>query len=375
MEIINNDSQTITVNTQPINSSIGRSHMAPSKYKYFVKLSADSTFMNDLKYENHSAIGNVSSPDGTPYLLNGYNKINDTSIYVVNQEKQGYYYLWFYSFDDAKTLFDEVNENNISRNKTKKNSIYKFTKNGWQQLNTYDSRDLIDLIGYDHYIDTISKDINNYKLYISFLKSIGEGSRTLNYLLYGPPGTGKTTLIKTLATKFDLPIYIVNASLMDNVNASTVLNPKSNANKQKIILFEDFDRYLKEGKFNMADILNELDGIESTDNCIRFFTCNDIDEIYKHDALINRINSKFLFNYPIKEQFEQKLNRLLTFLPAIGITIDETKKSLFINKFMKLNDTKNEKTTLRPFTTYVIRHLFDENCLDKLLENINELVN
>jgi hypothetical protein len=162
---------------------------------------------------------------------------------------------------------------------------------------------------------------------------------------------------------------------MDNVNASTVLNPKSNANKQKIILFEDFDRYLKEGKFNMADILNELDGIESTDNCIRFFTCNDIDEIYKHDALINRINSKFLFNYPIKEQFEQKLNRLLTFLPAIGITIDETKKSLFINKFMKLNDTKNEKTTLRPFTTYVIRHLFDENCLDKLLENINELVN
>jgi hypothetical protein len=40
---------------------------------------------------------------------------------------------------------------------------------------------------------------------------------------------------------------------------------------------------------------------------------------------------------------------------------------------MERNVDKN-KITLRPFTTYIIRYLFDDNCLDKLLENINELI-
>lgn len=41
---------------------------------------------------------------------------------------------------------------------------------------------------------------------------------------------------------------------MKEVNVSTVLNPPSKENK--IILFEDFDRYLQEGKFEMSDILH-----------------------------------------------------------------------------------------------------------------------
>ena len=88
----------------------------------------------------------------------------------------------------------------------------------------------------------------------------------------------------------------------------------------------------------MSEILNELDGIESTDGCIRFFTCNDIDEVKKHDALINRMNC---FSQYFMTLFNEK--------------------------------TKIKNITLRQFTTFIIRYLFDDKCLDKMIENINEL--
>lgn len=351
-------------------STVGKTHMAPNEFSYLIKTFSDSQFLVDLSEEQCSFIGNLESPNGCPYIINGLNKINDTVVWVVNQEKQGYYYFWFKDRNEAIKLFNDIEQKKKMKLKAAKNSIYKFTIQGWKMVNNFLDRNPDDLIGYDHYLSTINKDVDNYKKFIDFLKSIGEGYRTLNFLLYGPPGTGKTTLIKTLASMNNYPVYIVNASLMNNVNAADVLNPKVNSDKRnKIILFEDFDRYLKEGKFNMSEILNELDGIESTEGCIRFFTCNDIEEVKKHDALINRMNSKFYFDYPDRSHFESKLNRLLTFLPYV----DQEKKEIFINLLCDKNFEEN-KLTLRPFTSYIIRYLFDENCLDKLIENIDELI-
>ncbi len=350
-------------------NTVGRNHLAPNNFTYIIKVYTQSQFLSDLLEEECNFIGNIGSPNGEPYIINGLNKINNTEVWIVNQEKQGYYYFWFKNKNDAITLFNVIEEKKKLKQNTAKNTIYKFTKTGWKHVNKFQDRNPDDLIGYTHYLKTINKDINNYNDFIDFLKSIGEGYRTLNYLLYGPPGTGKTTLIKTLASMNNYPIYIVNASLMDNVNASDVLNPKvATGQKNKIILFEDFDRYLKEGKYNMSEILNELDGIESTEGCIRFFTCNDIEEIKKHDALINRMNSKFSFDYPENKDFINKLNRLLTFLPVI----DQEKKNKFINLFFEKITSEN-KITLRPFTSYIIRYLFDSDCLDKLIENIDEL--
>jgi AAA+ superfamily predicted ATPase len=351
---------------------IGRTHMAPSEYKYLLKCYVESEFVTLVQnYCNHNFIGNIVTPNGCPYILNGYNKVDDTDIWVINQEKQGYYYLWFKTRSDAKMLYNYVYDIKNSKQNAVKNPIYKFTKNGWQLLNIYSGRKVEDLIGYKSYLDTINKDLLNYTKYLNFLKEIGEGHRTLNYLLYGPPGTGKTTIIRTLATMHNLPIYIVNPTLMDNVSASAVLNPKvSNSNTSRIVLFEDFDRYLKEGKYSMSEILNELDGIESTEGCIRFFSCNDVKEIYKHDALINRMSAKFEFYYPTIEDFKNKLNRFLTY----WTNIDKEKANAFINLLNERNIQAEIKLTLRPFANYIIRYLFDENCLDQMIENINELI-
>ena len=370
--------------------TVGKNHRAPAKYKYCLKIStgcfSGTDFLHLLKHENTSFIGNIQTPDGQLYILNGLNYINDIDVWVINQEKQGYYYMWFESKDVCSAIYDKMIEKKNIREQKVLNPIYKMTKNGWQQFDSYSDRNPIDLIGYESHLSTIRSDMNNYNKYIDFLKSIGEGHRTLNYLLYGPPGTGKTTLIKTLGTLYNLPIYIVNPAVMDNVNASTVLNPKQSKHSNRIVLFEDFDRYLSEGKFCMADILNQLDGVESTEGCIRFFTCNNVDIINKHDALVNRISGKFMFDYPSAEQFEKKLDRFLTFWDNIDQTIQTdpnipseqtnlAKKKEFLNLINEYNSRAKQKITLRPYSNYIIRYLFEKNHLDLMIQNIDLLFN
>jgi hypothetical protein len=354
--------------------TVGKQHCAPAKYKYCLKSLITDEFMLLLRYENTSFIGNLSNPDGLPYILNGLNYIDNIDVWVINQEKQGYYYLWFESKEVCLTLYSNMIEKKRLRERKVVNPIYKMTRNGWQQVDSYTDRNPVDLIGYESHLNTVQADMSNYNKYIDFLKSIGEGNRTLNYLLYGPPGTGKTTLIKTLGTLHNLPIYIVNPAVMENISASTVLNPKHSNHKNRIVLFEDFDRYLAEGRFCMSDILNQLDGVESTEGCIRFFTCNNVNEIYKHDALINRLSAKFMFDYPSINQFEKKLDRFLTFWDNNDQTnLNHTKKKQFLELVNSYNSKSTQKLTLRPYSNYIIRYLFDKDCLDKMIQNIDLL--
>ncbi len=316
------------------------------------------------KYCNeYSYIGNIGVPNGYPLFANGLNKIFDKDVFIINQEKQGYYYFWFKTKTDAEEIYDKLNEIHKKKEFIQQNPIYKYSipHRSWLQVSSFQERNSVDLIGYHHYLDLISKDIDNYIKYNDFLKSIGEGSRTMNYLLYGPPGTGKTTLIKTLAIIKSLPVYIVSAN---NFDSNSTLNPVNQAYKFKVILVEDFDRCLENTQHNMSEILNSLDGIETSEGCIRFFTANNADIIMNNKALINRMNSKFEFYYPTKEQFINKLDRFLT----IKTNINEDKRNEFINLVI----TK-PNLTLRPFSNYIIRYLFDEDYLDKMITNIGEL--
>lgn len=348
-------------------NNFGRKHTAPKEYTYLLKSISTygDTFISLLMQHttDYTSIGNKSSPDGIPIFADGINKIMGKDVFVINQDKQGYYYIWFKSKDEAEEVYEQLIEISKKKEFVKKNPIYKYypLQGGWIQVSSYQEKNPIDLIGYHHYLDLISKDIDNYVKHSDFLKSIGEGYRTMNYLLFGPPGTGKTTLIKTLATLKSLPVYIVSANDFDSVRT---LNPVNQGYKLKIILVEDFDRCLEDPKHNMSEILNSLDGIETSEGCIRFFTANNADIIMNNKALINRMNSKFEFNYPVKEQFSSKLDRFLT----IKDNVSEDKKNEFIDLVMK-----KSSLTLRPFSNYIIRYLFDDDCLDKMIANIEDL--
>jgi hypothetical protein len=90
---------------ETILKTVGKSHMAPLEYTYVLKLYINSSyFLTEVKDEKHTFIGNINSTTGNPYIISGYNKINDIDLWVINQEKQGYYYFWFKTRKDTSFL-------------------------------------------------------------------------------------------------------------------------------------------------------------------------------------------------------------------------------------------------------------------------------
>ena len=197
-------------------------------------------------------------------------------------------------------------------------------------------------------------------------------------LFYGKAGTGKTTLIKSLSSKHNMDVYVING-----INAKTsilgeLLNPGKGKDKNVILLFEDFDRFLSDEKNKalMGIILNALDGFDDTDNTIRFFTGNDCDVIFKEHALINRISGKFKFGYPGIEMFRDKLIKLIAIRENNDVDYDKIKQFLQLIQPRCGYQGKPLETliTLRPFTSYIIKYLFNDTFYDDIIANYKDLM-
>ncbi|AYV82507.1 MAG: AAA family ATPase [Hyperionvirus sp.] len=171
-------------------------------------------------------------------------------------------------------------------------------------------------------------------------------------------------MIRAFASKYNYPIYIVNPGNINLDYLDKILSPKS-SNETIILVFEDFDRFLENRKAApvMSQILNSLDGLQDSSNVIRFFTGNDCDVIFNNKALINRMSAKFKFDYPTRDMFKVKLLRLLQHT----VNKDQAK----IDEYVDMIAEKN--ISMRPFISYSIRYLFDENPLEKMIANIDEL--
>ncbi|KAK8108868.1 hypothetical protein PG984_014669 [Apiospora sp. TS-2023a] len=113
------------------------------------------------------------------------------------------------------------------------------------------------------------------------------------YLLHGPPGTGKSSLVNALAGHFDLPIYTVELSVIDDdISLERMfqsIKPRS------IVLLEDIDtNEVAESRktpgtssngsnITLAGLLNVLDGVASAWGRIVIMTTNHIEKL--DDAL------------------------------------------------------------------------------------------
>ena len=342
-----------------------------ANFTYSVKIPAYSDIMSSIGkfYKQNHFLYNGSMYIDPPNGLLTLKELNLT-IWVENLSRSGYHTFWFDTESDWLLLKNDLKIRNDNVIKKINHKLYRFTDRGWFINNQYQDTSSFKLIGYNNILSKIKNDIIMHTKHRDFLTSISE-SKSINYLLHGPPGTGKTSLIKKMTSVLDLPLFVINILEISMADCRNILYPKvvGEEKSMKILLFEDFDRFLQSNEKHIdaliPQILNSLDGIDDNSNIIRIFTGNNIDIIKNVPALYNRMSAKFEFFNPTVDMFEEKFKIFLSFYPPEKLPTDEK-----IKEFLSILP---ENITLRPFSNYVIRYLFDDNYMQKLIDNIKEL--
>lgn len=226
------------------------------------------------------------------------------------------------------------------------------------------------------YYDDITKFISNKEYYHKKGIPYKRG-----YLLHGEPGCGKTSLIKAVAHDLNLPLFMIDLSVLnDNSELMTAINELTyhiNSNDPYLLIFEDLDRSSLFGKVNQYGdedkakskitqdcILNILDGIDEGQGRIVIITTNELAKIKKFKSLIRpgRIDVvigvtycamdqlkriiKFYFDNEEIDLHQLKNNIVITpaqLLQILYLVNDINKTIILLNKFIDFIQIDIEK--------------------------------
>jgi chaperone BCS1 len=135
------------------------------------------------------------------------------------------------------------------------------------------------------------------------------------FLLYGPPGTGKSSFSLSIAGQFDLDIYILNLSAVDDSGLSSLF---SELPSRCVVLLEDVDaagttrteqtaekttdQIAATSKgLTLSGLLNAIDGVSSQEGRVLIMTTNHIEHLDAALIRPGRVDRKVLFQLTDKD--------------------------------------------------------------------------
>ncbi len=130
---------------------------------------------------------------------------------------------------------------------------------------------------------SILPEIDRWLRFETWFRSRGIPHRR-GYAVVGPPGTGKSTLVKSIAIRFDLPLYVFDLASLDNQSFAEEWRTVQ-ANSPAVILLEDLDNVFRGREFvakvsaqrdplTFDCLLNTISGVGSSDGILLFITTN-----------------------------------------------------------------------------------------------------
>lgn len=226
--------------------------------------------------------------------------------------------------------------------------------NHWDKLTSVQKRPIESVFLKDKY-----KILDDIKLFLDSEKEyLDRGIKyKRNYLLYGPPGTGKTSFITSIASKYNLNIYLIN--LKSELEDYQFMKLISKLPEKSLLVIEDVegifnDRESIANKISFTTILNTLDGFACKNRLITFITTNHKDKLDKAFTRPGRIDFSMEFGYPQKDQ------------------LNEMYKSFFNdNKFEELYKLIELKKIC---SAAFYKYLFDNRKNEDILKNVNDLL-
>jgi chaperone BCS1 len=144
-------------------------------------------------------------------------------------------------------------------------------------------------------------------------------------ILHGLAGSGKTSMIRALASDFNLNLCIINLGAMSDTVLEVAMR---SVPKNSILLIEDFDSCsaVKDRKLNekesisflsLSGILNSLDGVAPLEDVIVFLTTNHLEKI--DNAMIRSGRVDAIYELPevsqlaVKNHLERVYNTTIPF--------------------------------------------------------------
>lgn len=275
--------------TDNINIKGGMLKVPSDGYHLFT---VNSTFKILLKSKDLSYIG-----DGKMEIMTFFWNKNRLDLFLKNlvykEQIDGVKFI-----DKYEPIYDETNRRMLNMIFTKVSSI---SEDFICKFNP-----ILEGTIFNDIIGDYNKFQNSYDKYINLGVPYKRG-----YLFYGPPGTGKTTMAMNIAKRIGR--FCIFTSI--GIKSDKIRNLLKTAPKNSVILFDDFDTYVKrwnrkyeekESKENMAlgDILGAIDDIPPDSGIILIATTNNLDAIDDALCRVGRFDYKVEFHYATKRQIE-----------------------------------------------------------------------